>query len=133
MNKWDNDAKLLWIRVRLTGRAQTAFKQLSEAARETYAACTKSLREQFEQASKKELYLAKFQTRSKRAMESWAAFAEDLKTLDKLERSRHYCNKNNHIGWGIVRGIIIVTQTLLLSMQILRDSNILHTTTHLCQ
>ena len=45
VNKWDNDAKLFWIRVLLTGRVQTAFKQLSEGARETYAACKKSLRE----------------------------------------------------------------------------------------
>ena len=69
------------LTVRLTGRAQTAFKQLSEEARATYADCIKALRERFEPASKKELYLAEFQTRSKRANEGWAAFAEDLKVL----------------------------------------------------
>ena len=75
VNKWDGAAKLLWLRVRLTGRAQTAFKQLSEEARAAYAECKKALWERFEPASKKELYLAEFQTRSKRATEGWAAFA----------------------------------------------------------
>ena len=65
----------------MTGRAQTAFKQLSNEARADYAACVKGLRERFEPESKKELYLAEFQTRSKRSTESWAAFAEDLKVL----------------------------------------------------
>ena len=45
MNKWDGAAKLLWLRVRLTGQAQTAFKQLSEEARAAYAECKKALRE----------------------------------------------------------------------------------------
>ena len=66
VNKWGGAAKLLWLRVCLTGRAQTAYKQLSEEARATYADCKKALQERFEQASKKELYLAEFQTRSKR-------------------------------------------------------------------
>ena len=30
VNKWDKAAKLLWLRVRMTGRAQTAYKQLSD-------------------------------------------------------------------------------------------------------
>ena len=81
VNKWDGAAKVLWFRVRLPGRAQTAFKQLSEEARAAYAECKRALRERFEPDSKKELYLAEFQTRSKRATEGWAAFAEDLKVL----------------------------------------------------
>ena len=81
INRWDDAAKLLWLRVRLTGRAQTAYKQLSEEARASYGACKAALRERFEPASKKELYLAEFQTRSKRVNEGWAAFADDLKVL----------------------------------------------------
>ena len=61
--------------------ALTAFKQLAEEARATYDNCKVALQERFELASKKELYLAEFQTRSKRANEGWAAFAEDLKVL----------------------------------------------------
>ena len=81
VNKWENPAKLLWLRVRMTGRAQTAFKQLPQESREDYATCIKALRERFEPESKRELYLAEFQTRSKRKDESWAAFADDLKVL----------------------------------------------------
>ena len=81
VNKWDNAAKLLWLRVRMTGRAQTAFKQLPEESRAEYPACIKGLRERFEPACKKELYLAEFQIRVKQKNETWAAFAEDLKTL----------------------------------------------------
>ena len=81
VNKWGGAAKILWLRVHLTGRAQTAFKQLSDEARAAYADCKQALRERFEPDSKKELYLAEFQTRSKRATEGWAAFAEDLKVL----------------------------------------------------
>ena len=43
INKWDDAAKLLWLQVRLTGRAQNAFKQLSDEAREVYADCKKAL------------------------------------------------------------------------------------------
>ena len=63
----------------MTGRAQTAFKQLPEESRAEYPACIKGLRERFEPACKKELYLAEFQTRGKQKNETWAAFAEDLK------------------------------------------------------
>ena len=31
VNRWDDDAKLLWLKVRLTGRAQKAFKRLPQA------------------------------------------------------------------------------------------------------
>ena len=54
---------------------------MSEEARATYADCKKALQERFEPGSKKELYLAEFQTRSKFATEGRAAFAEDLKVL----------------------------------------------------
>ena len=33
VNGWDKAAKLQWLRVQLTGRAQTALKQLPEATR----------------------------------------------------------------------------------------------------
>ena len=81
VNKWDKAAKLLWLRVRMTGRAQTAYKQLSDETRADYDACVQGLRERFEPETKKELYLAEFQARTKRPAESWAAFAEDLKVL----------------------------------------------------
>jgi len=65
----------------MTGRAQTAYKQLSDETRTDYTACVKGLQERFEPESKKELYLAEFQMWSKQTNESWAAFAEDLNIL----------------------------------------------------
>ena len=68
-------------RARMTGQAQIAYKQLSEGARAGYAACIKSLRERFEPACKKHLYVAECETRCKKKSENWAAFAEDPNTL----------------------------------------------------
>ena len=56
VNEWDNAAKLLWLRARMTGQAQIAYKQLSEGARANYAACVKGLRERFELDCKKTLF-----------------------------------------------------------------------------
>ena len=33
LNKWKDDDKVLWLQVRLTGKAQTAFKQLQAAVK----------------------------------------------------------------------------------------------------
>ena len=44
VNKWTPEQKLLWLKVRLTGRAQRAFKQLSEAAQGDYEEAVKALR-----------------------------------------------------------------------------------------
>ena len=60
---------------------QKANKQLSARVPANHAACIKGLQERFELDCKKELYLAKFETRSKSKIENWATFAEDLKTL----------------------------------------------------
>ena len=65
----------------MTGRAQTAYKQLSGETRANYDACVQGLRERFKPKTKKELYSAEFQARTKQPAESWAAFAEDLKVL----------------------------------------------------
>lgn len=81
LNEWDAAEKLLWLKVRLTGRARTAFQRLSEEARETYEGAMLGLRERFEPASKRELYLAELQSRKKQSSEGWAEFAEDLRLL----------------------------------------------------
>lgn len=36
VNDWDDLARILWLRVRLVGRAQSAFKHLSEEQRADY-------------------------------------------------------------------------------------------------
>ena len=81
VNAWEDEAKLQWLRVRLTGRAATAFRRLPEETRGDFAAATAALRERFEPESKKELYMAEMQTRSKKRKEDWAAFGEELKLL----------------------------------------------------
>ena len=81
INKWDDAAKLLWLRVRLVGGAQTAYGRLPTTARETYADLTKALKERFEPDAMKELYVAEFQTRKKAKTEGWAEFADHLKLL----------------------------------------------------
>lgn len=82
--------KLLWLRVRLTGRVRTACKQLVETTHGQYDECIKRLWEQFEPACKRELYLAEFQARRKQKDEDWAFYAEDLRMLaDKVYPDLH--------------------------------------------
>ena len=81
VNGWDNAAKSLWLRVRLVGRAQSAYKRLSEADRADYSKAIPLLKERFEPASQCAMYEAEFHSRRKRPTEDWAAFGEDLKTL----------------------------------------------------
>ena len=81
VNGWDEAAKLQWLKVRLTGRAQTALKRQPEATRNSYADTLAALKRRFEPESKRELYVAEFQTRRKGKAESWADFAEDLRKL----------------------------------------------------
>lgn len=51
VNAWDDGAKLQWLKVRLTGRAQTAFKRLPQATRESYADSLAALKKRFEPKS----------------------------------------------------------------------------------
>lgn len=81
VNSWDENAKLQWLKVRLTGRAQTALKRLPEATRRSYENTLAALKKRFEPESKRELYAAEFQTRRKGKTETWADFAEDLRRL----------------------------------------------------
>ena len=81
VNDWNEAAKLNWMCVRLTGRAGTVFRRLPDATRTDYKEAKKALTERFEPESKKELYLAELQTRTKKRTEDWAAFGEDLKVL----------------------------------------------------
>ena len=78
VNGWD-DEKLLWLKVRLTERAQTAFQKLSDSATATCKEAKKALKERFETASKKGLYQAELQTRWKKRTETWASYAEDAR------------------------------------------------------
>ncbi len=71
VNAWDNAKKLQWLRVGLTGRAETAIHRV---VAESFADIIKALDEKFESMS---------QMRGKKRSEGWAEFTEDLKTLEE--------------------------------------------------
>ena len=67
VNGWDTDAvKLKWLKVRLTGKAQTAFKKFTEAERTSYEAALKKLKNRFEPKSRREIYLAELPLKKKK-------------------------------------------------------------------
>ena len=66
VNKWDSDDdELKWLKVRLTGKARTAFQKLPGSVRETYSESLKALKQRFDLESKKQLYVAELHTRSR--------------------------------------------------------------------
>ena len=82
VNKWETgEEKLKWLRVRLTGKAQTPFMKLPEAARGNYGECIKALQKRFAPDSRRELYVAELNTRKKRRDEDWASFGDALRVL----------------------------------------------------
>ena len=74
VNEWQDEEKLLWLRVRLVGRAVTAYKRVLEGARASYAWCLEALKEWFDPSSKRELYLVELLGRKKIRSEDWATF-----------------------------------------------------------
>lgn len=81
LNGWDDKQKAQWLAVRLVGRAQVAYKRLSEGTRSSYATAKEALLRRFEPESRRDLYAAEFQVRAKQPTEDWASFADDIKTL----------------------------------------------------
>lgn len=66
MNKWDSDdEKLKWMRVRLAGKAQTAYRRLGDNARSKYDECKGALRRRFHPDSASDLYMVELQVRRK--------------------------------------------------------------------
>ena len=81
VNRWENEESLKWLKVRLTGKAQTAFQRLSEEDREDFDKAMSALQKRFDPPSRKYRYQAELQTRRKLKGESWADFADDIKFL----------------------------------------------------
>ena len=81
VNGWSEATKLLWLPVRLSGKAQTAWKRLTPDAKSSYAAAKEALQKRFEPESKRKLYLVEFQTRRRRPTEQWNDFGDELRVL----------------------------------------------------
>ena len=81
INHWNDGQKLMWLKVRLTGRALMAYKKFPTIVRGSFKNAVKALQERFEPESRRDLYLAEFQTRRKGKTESWPEFGEDLRAL----------------------------------------------------
>ena len=81
VNSWENTDKLKWLKVRLTGKAQTAFQRLPVDDRGDFDKAIVALQKRFEPPSRKHRYQAELQIRRKLKGETWADFADDLKSL----------------------------------------------------
>ena len=81
VNNLDGDAKLKFLKVRLTGRAQTAFQRLPDDQKGTFDDAVAALTERFEPKSKRDLYVAELLTREKKLTESWGDLAEELRRI----------------------------------------------------
>ena len=62
VNAWDDPSKLLWLELRLTGKACKAWNQLSEESKGNYPLAKAALHNCFEPESHKDLYAAEFHT-----------------------------------------------------------------------
>ena len=104
INEWDDATKLMWMKVRLVGRAQTAYGRLSTEAKGSYAALKTALKERFEPDSRRELYLSEFSTKKRKVGEGWAEYADELRVLaDKAfpeleEKARERLALNHYLS-----------------------------------
>ena len=62
INHWSDGQKLMWLKVRLTGRALMAYKKFPTTACGSFKNAIRALQERFEPESRRNLYLAEFQT-----------------------------------------------------------------------
>ena len=104
VNDWNAENQLKWLKVRLVGRAQTAFQRLPDDTRADFKLAVAALKERFEPASRKTRYQAELQSRRKRKTESWADLADDLRRLankaypDLEERARERLALNTYLS-----------------------------------
>ena len=76
VNEWDTSAKLKFLKVRLVGKAQSAFQRLPDTGHDTFDHAVTALKERFEPSSKRNLYLAEFMTRKHRPTETVKAYPD---------------------------------------------------------
>ena len=78
---WDDANTLKWMRVRVSGRAATAFRRLPDATKVDSGLAKAAVKNRFKPETQQSLYQTRLQTRTKKKGEGWAEFGEDLKTL----------------------------------------------------
>ena len=61
VNRWDEAAKLKWLKFQLTGPALRAFQRIPDDKKVNFGTSVKLLEERFEQESKCALYAAEFE------------------------------------------------------------------------
>ena len=81
VNEWDDATRLLWLEVRMTGKAQSAWRRITNEAKSHYDTAKAALRKRFEPDSRRELYTVEFQTRRRNRGESWEELADTLHIL----------------------------------------------------
>ena len=81
VNEWDDATRLLWLEVRMTGKAQSAWRRITYEAKSHYDTVKVALRKRFEPDSRRELYAVEFQTRRHNRGESWEELADTLRIL----------------------------------------------------
>ena len=81
LNGWAGEEKLNWMIIRLTDRAQTAFRRFPQGTQENYEEAVKALRERFDPPARKDLYAAELQAHQKEKSETWGDFGDSIKTL----------------------------------------------------
>ena len=78
INRWSDSEKVLWLNVKLVGKAHMAYQRLSNETCKSYKNTTIALRNRFEPVCKKELYKVELNSRTRREGESWADFGDAL-------------------------------------------------------
>ena len=81
VNEWNDQTKLLWLEVRLVGKARKAWNRLTTEEKNNYNSAVIALRRRFEPESRRDLYAAEFQTRGRKSNESWGELADNLRSL----------------------------------------------------
>jgi len=81
VNEWNDRTKLLWLEVRLVGKARKAWNRLTTEQKNNYDSAVVALRRRFEPESRRDLYAAEFQTRGRKPNESWGELADNLRSL----------------------------------------------------
>jgi len=78
VNGWDDETRLSWLEVRMTGKAQSAWRRISSEAKTNYATAKDALKKRFDPDCRRDLYVVEFQTRRRNRGEAWEELADAL-------------------------------------------------------